>query len=136
VKFVITLAILLLVSGPSYAGQIGKDDAPALGPPSELHDAPETGEPVQAPAGKVNLQEELKGPQGEHGVEVQSYKREGGVTVREYSIKGHVYMVRVEPGAGLPAYYLYDTDGDGVFERRLPGGYKQISPPMWVIQRF
>lgn len=136
VKFVIALTILLLASSASYAAHIGKDDAPALGPPTEVHDTPEARETVQTPSGKVNLRDELSGPELEHGVEVQSYKRKDGVTVHEYAIKGRVYMVKVEPGAGLPAYYLYDTDGDGVFERRLPGGYKKISPPMWVIQRF
>ena len=31
---------------------------------------------------------------------------------------------------------FYDSDGDGVFEQRLPGGGKRISPPTWVLQEF
>ena len=51
-------------------------------------------------------------------------------------MNGRVYMIKVQPPGGLPPYYLYDTNGDGRFNRRLPGDYKMISPPTWVIHRF
>lgn len=69
-------------------------------------------------------------------IEVRSYEREDGSTVTEHAVHGRVYMIRVQPVEGLPAYYLYDTDGDGVMEKRLPGDYKRIVPPMWVIKKF
>jgi len=56
--------------------------------------------------------------------------------VEEYSLHGHVYMIKVSPAIGTPPYYLYDNNGDGNFERRMPGGYKYINPPEWVIKRF
>jgi len=136
VRFLIALTFLLLVSSVSNAAHIDNDTVPALAPPPNMHDTPEARETVQSSSGEINLQKELGAPRQEGEVSVYSYKRKDGTTVHEYSLKGRVYMVRVEPVAGLPAYYLYDSDGDGIFERRLPGGYKRISPPMWVIKRF
>jgi len=107
-----------------------------LPPPADLHDAQDTYETVGPPEEDVDLNRDLSPPEGLDGVTVRSYKRKDGSTVQEYSVSGRVYMVRVQPGGGAPAYYLYDSDGDGKFERRLPGGYKPLSPPMWVIHRF
>jgi len=134
-RYLAPLAALVFAGASAYAAPIG-DDRPAMAPPSEIHEAPQAPETASQAEETLNLREELRGPKPGEGVEVRSYKRKDGVTVREYSIQGHVYMVRVEPGGGLPAYYLYDTNGDGVFDRRLPGKYKRISPPMWVIKRF
>ncbi len=133
--FVLFTALLLFASTPAAAASID-DDRPVMAPPSEIHEAPQAREAGSQTEEKLNLHEELRGPKSGEGVEVRSYKRKDGITIREYSMKGRVYMVRVDPGGGLPAYYLYDTNGDGIFDRRLPGRYKRISPPMWVIQRF
>jgi len=88
-------------------------------------------------ADTVNLHKELAPPPKIEGAEVKSHiRREDGAVITEYSIKGAIYMIRVQPAGDFPAYYLYDNDGDGEFEQRLPGGYKHISPPMWVIKKF
>ena len=68
-------------------------------------------------------------------VEIKRYHRKDGALVEEYSIGGRVYMVRITPKIGKP-YVLYDRDGDGVMETRLPGNQKKISPPMWILKRF
>jgi len=68
--------------------------------------------------------------------EIRSFTREDKAVVTEYAKHGHVYMIKVQPAGGLPPYYLEDSNGDGSFNQRLPGGYKRINPPMWVIKRF
>ncbi len=135
-RFLIALPALLVISTLTVPA-IAADDEPILAPPTGIHDTPEARETVHASDSDGDLSKEFSSPEpGGDGVEVRSFKRKDGATVTEYAIRGEVYMVRVEPGAGMPAYYLYDNDGDGVFERRLPGGYKPISPPQWVIKRF
>ena len=66
--------------------------------------------------------------------EVKIIQREDAV-VREYSVNGQVYMIRVEPVRGYP-YYLIDTDGDGSLDARR----RQIDPelvvPSWMILRW
>lgn len=66
--------------------------------------------------------------------EVTIIQREDAV-VREYSVNGQVYMVRIEPVRGFP-YYLIDTDGDGSLDARR----RQIDPelvvPSWMIYRW
>jgi len=68
--------------------------------------------------------------------EIRSFTREDKAVVTEYAKHGHVYMIKVQPAGGLPPYYLEDSNGDGSFNQHLPGGYKRINPPMWVIKRF
>lgn len=102
-----------------------------------MHDTPEAAETVQPlESSHKNLQKEFTVPKQEEDVHVRVYKRPNGAVVEEYSVHGRVFMIRIKPAAGTPAYYLYDSNGDGVFERRLPGGYKRITPPAWVIKRF
>jgi len=70
-------------------------------------------------------------------VDVRTYLRENDkAQITEYSSHGRVFSIKVQPPGGLPAYYLEDDNGDGTLNKRLPGGYKHISPPMWVIKRF
>lgn len=123
--------LMLLMAGPGGAWA----DAAALPPPTQAHDTPEARETVDAPEPETNLHKEFAAPD-EEDVEIRSYQRRDGATVTEHAIHGRVYMIKVQPPGGLPAYYLYDSDGDGTFERRLPGNYKPISPPTWVIKRF
>jgi len=115
---------------------LAADRTPALPPPTEVQNTPEAQETVQPPNEKSDLQKEFAAPEQGKDVQVRVYKRKSGTIVEEYSVHGRVYMVHVKPAIGTPPYYLYDSNGDGVFERRLPGGYKHISPPTWVIQRF
>ncbi len=126
--------VLLLLAAP--AGWAREDATAALPPPEDT--PPVAAEPGDAgereEAGAPSLREELQAPDAEAQVEVRSYEKKGTVYT-EYAIHGHVYMIKVQPPVG-PAYYLYDENGDGAFERRLPGGYRHPSPPQWVIKRF
>ncbi len=109
-----------------------------LPPPTTIHDSEQARESIEADTGETDLNRELSAPEskGMDGAEVRAYTRGDGAEVTEYAVNGKVYMVRVQPLGKFPAYYLYDKDGDGVFEQRLPGGYKRPSPPMWVIKKF
>lgn len=106
----------------------------ALPPPSP-GDHPAASEPLP-PQEKSGLKKELAPPGAMEGVHIRSYQKPDGTGITEYSMHGKVYMIKVQPPGGLPPYYLYDTNGDGRFNRRLPGDYKMISPPTWVIHRF
>ncbi|MDX8395998.1 MAG: DUF2782 domain-containing protein [Mariprofundaceae bacterium] len=117
----------LILSMPALA------DDDTLPPPSKVHDTEDARETVDVDDQGPNLREDLT---ADENVDIRSYTRDNGELIEEHSINGKVYMVRVQPGGGFPAYYLYDDDGDGTFNRRLPGGYKRVSPPMWVIKRF
>lgn len=110
-------------------------DGSALPPPTSVSGAPEAKETVPPePSSAAPVTDQGGDAAGE--TELHVYRREDGAIVEEHSLRGHVYMIRVQPAGNLPAYYLYDSDGDGTFERRLPGDYKHIAPPMWVIKRF
>lgn len=41
--------------------------------------------------------------------------RKGGSRIEEYSYRGRVYAIKIDPVVG-PVYYLYDFDGDGAME--------------------
>ncbi len=116
------------------AAALAEEDV--LPPPTRIHDSEAARETVEVISEESDLNRELAAPEEMDGAEVRSYMRKDGAEITEYSIKGKVYMVRVQPTGNLPAYYLYDNDGDGLFEQRLPGGYKRPSPPMWVIKQF
>ena len=124
-----TIALLAATTTISLA----EDDV--IAPPTKVHNSEAARETVGTTS-SANLSEELSAPDEVDGGEVRSYMRKDGAEITEHSVNGKVYMVRVQPVGNLPAYYLYDDDGDGVFEKRLPGGYKRPSPPMWVIKRF
>lgn len=97
---------------------------------------PETVEADAVKESAPNLRDELGSPDGDVSVDVRSYQRNDGATITEYAVRGRVYKIKVQPSGGFPAYYLYDRDGDGTFEKRLPGGAKRLSPPLWVLQEF
>jgi hypothetical protein len=131
--FLLPLAAIALFAATITTSQVAGG---VESPPTEIHDTEAAHETVDSEATQ-DLHEDLSVPEGAvEGTEVRSYTRKDGAEITEYSMNGKVYMVRVQPGGGLPAYYLYDSDGDSVFERRLPGGYKRPSPPMWVIKKF
>lgn len=56
-------------------------------------------------------------------------------TVEEYRIGGRIYMIKVQPGKGVP-YYLVDTDGDGKLESHYSDLTEDILIPQWVIFRW
>ena len=76
----------------------------------------------------------LEPPQVETGEVVEPdvtiIETEGG-QIQQYSVNGHVYMVRIVPSHG-PPYYLLDLDGDGTMDVRQDGP-QDISVPQWVL---
>lgn len=131
--------LLPLISGLFVAGLIttqavAEEDEGVLPPPTEVHDTERARETIPAAEKEEGLEKSLV-PDDEE-VQVRAYTREDGSQATEYSKNGQVYMIKVQPPGDMPAYYLYDEDGDGTMERRLPGGYKRPSPPMWTIKKF
>jgi hypothetical protein len=58
--------------------------------------------------------------------------RKGKDIVEEYRVNNRLYMVKVKPSVG-PAYYLIDTDGDGVMDRRRGTIEEGMQIPQWVL---
>lgn len=63
--------------------------------------------------------------------------REGdeGEQLEEYSVRGHVYMVKVTPRNGKP-YYLVDRNGDGSLETRVSDLQADITVPAWALAEW
>lgn len=53
-------------------------------------------------------------------------------TTEEYRVSGRLYMVKITPIAG-PAYYLLDSNGDGVLDVREEARPGKVSIPQWVL---
>ncbi len=53
-------------------------------------------------------------------------------TIETHSINGIVYKVKVTP-KNAPAYYFYDTDGDGSLETRSNRELKETTVQQWKI---
>lgn len=57
------------------------------------------------------------------------------ITIKEYRVKGELYMIEILPRKGRP-YYLVDSDGDGSLDSR----YGELTPnfliPSWVILKW
>ncbi len=83
----------------------------------------------------ISLQKELEPKISHEQVQVRTYKHEDGATITEYKSAGKVWMIKVQPGGGFPAYYLYDDEGNGTFERRIMGNTLP-SAPMWILKEF
>ncbi|MBC8095821.1 MAG: DUF2782 domain-containing protein [Akkermansiaceae bacterium] len=58
-------------------------------------------------------------------------RKDAGVTISEYRIRGKLYQQKVQPESG-PAYYLIDEKGDGKFAR-VDGPDLKFAVPMWVL---
>lgn len=102
----ILLAILLLpLSLSVYADD--KEDLLAPPPPSKL----KSGEIIEP--------------------EVNIIKR-NDATEEHYSVNGQVYAIKITPASG-PAYFLIDTDGDGVLETLDDDFERDISVQQWVL---
>jgi len=82
-----------------------------------------------------NLNNELSPPGDDSAVDVRSYQRKDGATITEYSVRGQIYEIKVQPVGGLPPYYLYRNRA-GHFERRRPGGGPFVTPPTWILKKF
>lgn len=60
---------------------------------------------------------------------------EQNLTIKEYRIKGQLYMIEIQPSKGRP-YYLLDLDGDGRMESRRGELGRNFVVPSWVILRW
>jgi hypothetical protein len=59
--------------------------------------------------------------------------RKGQSTVTEYRVNGRLRAIKVTPDGDFPAYYLYDTDGDGRLDQRRSRFEPDLLIPSWVI---
>jgi len=64
-------------------------------------------------------------------VDINIVKR-GNKTIETHSINGVVYKVKVTPD-NAPAYFFYDTDGDGRLETRSDHDINNITVQQWKI---
>ncbi len=64
-------------------------------------------------------------------VDINIIKRDGK-TIETYSVNGLVYKVKVTPSSG-PAYFFYDTDGDGSLETRSNREFSETTVQQWKI---
>jgi hypothetical protein len=62
-------------------------------------------------------------------------RNETDQTVREYRLKGKLYMMRVTPKNG-PPYVLMDLKGDGTFTRQENALDNGVRVPQWVLMEF
>jgi len=53
-----------------------------------------------------------------------------GDVIEEYRVAGNLRMVKVTPARG-PAYYLYDSDGDGRLDKSKDNA--DVSPVYWKL---
>ena len=64
-------------------------------------------------------------------VDINIIKREDKI-IETHSVNGVVYKVKVIPAKG-PAYYFYDTDGDGSLETRSNRELSETTVQQWKI---
>lgn len=84
------------------------------------------GEPVQG---------RPKVAQGNNPEPVISIRDTADSRIKEWRQNGRVVAIRVEPRNGFPAYYLVDTNGDGLFEPGPDFGDEGLVV-QWVLFRF
>ncbi|WP_017925607.1 DUF2782 domain-containing protein [Thioalkalivibrio sp. HL-Eb18] len=117
------LAGLFLAPALAFAQQEREwDDAP---PPPEMPDEAEVD-----PAPPV-LDERAREQRGLEEADIVIIERDGE-TRREYRVGGQLVMVEVTPAVG-PSYYLIDSTGDGLLDRRQRELEPDFVPPSWVI---
>ena len=62
-------------------------------------------------------------------------RQSGENTIEEYRVNGQLFKVKVTPAAG-PAYFMIDTDGDGVMDQRYDRQGDQVMTPQWVLFKW
>lgn len=62
-------------------------------------------------------------------------RKSGENTIEEYRVNGQLFKVKVTPAAG-PAYFMIDTDGDGVMDQRYDRLGDQLTTPQWVLFKW
>ncbi|MEM9302316.1 MAG: DUF2782 domain-containing protein [Pseudomonadota bacterium] len=97
-------------------------------PPVDAPEPPELTERAPAPIPpKVRAGEQIDDPS------VIIRTDEKGQIIEEYMQNGRLYMVRITP-VNAPAYYLFDMDGDGLFEDLNP--QSPIRPVHWKVAEW
>ncbi len=100
---------------------LGMNASAAQQPPAELEAIPEPPPiPEQVQSGEA-LEPEVR------------IVRKDESTITEYRINGRIRAVKVQPDGKLPAYYLYDTDGDGRLDQRTNRYDPDLLIPHWVL---
>lgn len=114
------------------------DDSTVMPPPTAVQNSPSASETVDQPSSSSDdkLSDELNASKAGSNVQIRTSVRQDGTRVDEYSRNGRVYMIKVSPPHGMPPYYLYKNSSNGQFHRLMPGVYKHITPPEWVIKKF
>ena len=62
-------------------------------------------------------------------------RKSGENTIEEYRVNGQLFKVKVTPTVG-PAYFMIDTDGDGVMDQRHDRLGDQLTTPQWVLFKW
>lgn len=62
-------------------------------------------------------------------------RQQGSETIYEYRVEGKLVMVKVQPAAG-PPYYFVDRNGDGVLETRTSDPRHLPDINQWVLFRW
>ena len=62
-------------------------------------------------------------------------RKSGENTIEEYRVNGQLFKVKVTPAVG-PAYFMIDTDGDGVMDQRYDRLGDQLTTPQWVLFKW
>ena len=117
---VLVYGLLLAASAPLWA----EEEAP----PASEEVTTSQGQPPQGQATQGQPPSVVPGSD----VVIIQHKDE---TVEEYRVGGRVYMIKVQPGKGVP-YYLVDTDGDGKLETHYSDLTENIVIPQWVLFRW
>jgi hypothetical protein len=89
----------------------------------------------ESPSGLIPLEQPDIPPPVESGQTLEpdvTIVRRGKDTVEEYRVHNRLYMVKIKPSIG-PAYYMIDTDGDGVLEHKRGTVEEGVQIPQWVL---
>jgi len=62
-----------------------------------------------------------------------SIVHQDNATITEYRVNGRLRAIKVQPDGRFPAYYLYDTDGDGRLDQRLSRYDPDLLIPHWTL---
>jgi hypothetical protein len=107
--------LLLLICFP--LGALAQEAGTAPPPPTEGRlEAPE---PITSPVTGEAVEPEI------------TIREEGRRTITEYRVNGLLYLVKIQPQFG-PAYFLVDTNGDGVIDPRDSSPLNN-NIPQWVL---
>ncbi|GAB4061650.1 DUF2782 domain-containing protein [Uliginosibacterium sediminicola] len=104
--------IALLVVLGLFGARLGATEVP---PPPKLEPIEEPRNAASLPQATAPATSAAQLPAAKPGSEV-SERNQGEERIREFRLKGRLYMIHVYPAIGLP-YTLIDETGDGVFNR-------------------